>query len=161
MDLTNVLGEAASDLTAVQLALRAVVVFVFAVILFRLLPRKSLANTSVIDVVLTVLIGSSLSRTLTGNAPLGPVMVACVVLGGLWVVMGWLSIHSETVSRLVKGRPLEIIRDGKVDQTVLRRAQMGRRDLEQKLRGQGYARIEDVPCAYIERNGSLSVVPED
>lgn len=75
--------------------------------------------------------------------------------------MGWLSIHSDMVSRLVKGRPLEVIRDGKVDEAVLRRAQIGRRDLEQKVRGQGYARIEDVPRAYIERTGSLSVVSED
>ncbi|MCZ4259229.1 DUF421 domain-containing protein [Limimaricola sp. G21655-S1] len=161
MDLTNLLGDASSDLTAFQLGLRAIVVFVFAVALFRLLPRKSLANTSVIDVVLTVLIGSSLSRALTGNAPLGPVMVACIVLGGLWVAMGWLAIHSEVFSRLLKGRPLEVIRNGAVDEAVLRHAQMGRRDLEQKIRGQGYARIEDVPLAYIERNGSVSVVSED
>ncbi|SDG04537.1 hypothetical protein SAMN04489759_104235 [Sulfitobacter delicatus] len=71
MDLSNLLGDTSTDLTALQLALRAVVVFCFAIGLFRLLPRKSLANTSVIDVVLTVLIGSSLSRALTGNAPLG------------------------------------------------------------------------------------------
>ncbi len=161
MDLSNLLGDTSTGLTALQLALRAIVVFCFAIGLFRLLPRKSLANTSVIDVVLTVLIGSSLSRALTGNAPLGPVMVGCLTLGALWIAMGWLAIHNDLFSRVLKGRPLEIIRDGRINEAALRRAQMGHRDLEQKLRGQGYARIEDVPRAYIERNGSVSVVSED
>ena len=75
--------------------------------------------------------------------------------------MGWLSIHSDMSTRLVKGRPLEVIRNGKVVEAVLRRAQMGQRDLEQKVRGQDYARLEDVPRAYIERNGSLSVVSDE
>ncbi|SOE18859.1 uncharacterized protein DUF421 [Hoeflea halophila] len=161
MNFPDLLGDTSTDLTALQLALRAAVVFCFAVGLFRLLPRKSLANTSVIDVVLTVLIGSSLSRTLTGNAPMWPVMVGCLTLAGLWVAMGWLAIHNDLVSRIVKGRPLEVIRDGNVDEAVLRRAQMGRRDLEQKLRGQGFARVQDVPRAYIERNGSVSVVSKE
>lgn len=161
MDLTNLLGDASSDLTALQVGLRAVVVFLFAVTLFRLLPRKSLADTSVIDLILTLLIGSSLSRALTGNAPLGPIFVACVVLAGLWIAMGMLAVRSEAFSRLLKGRPLEVIRDGKVDEAVLRRTHMGRRDIEQKIRGQGYRRVEDVPLAYVERNGAISVVSQD
>ena len=161
MNFSDFLGDASTDLTALQLAFRAVVVFCFAIGLFRLLPRKSLANTSVIDVVLTVLIGSSLSRTLTGSAPMWPVMVGCLTLGALWVAMGWLALQNDLISRIVKGRPLEVIRDGKIDEAALRRAQMGRRDLEQKLRGQGYAQVQDVPRAYIERNGSVSVVSED
>lgn len=161
MDLTNLLGDASSDLTALQVGLRGVLVFLFAVALFRLLPRKSLADTSVIDLVLTLLIGSSLSRALTGNAAIGPTFVACIVLAALWIGMGMLAMRSEWASRLLKGRPLEIIRDGKVDEAALRRAHMGRRDLEQKIRGQGYRRVEDVPLAYIERNGSVSVVSQE
>ena len=160
MDLTNMLGDASSDLTVLQVSLRAVVVFVFATALFRCLPRKSLADTTVIDLILTLLIGSSLSRALTGNAPIGPVLAACVVLGLLWILLGLLSVRSERFSNLVKGRPLEVIRDGTLDEAVLKHAHMGRRDLEQKLRMQGYARIEDVPCAYIERNGAISVLEE-
>jgi len=160
-NFSHFLGDTSTDLTVLQLALRAVVVFCFAVGLFRLLPRKSLANTSVIDVVLTVLIGSSLSSTLTGNAPLWPVMVGCLTLGALRIAMGWLAIHNDLISRIVKGCPLLVIRDGNIDEAALRRAQMGRRDLEQELRGQGYARVQDVPRAYIERNGSVSVVSED
>ena len=160
MDLTNVLGDASSDLTVLQVSLRAIVVFVFATVLFRCLPRKSLADTTVIDLILTLLIGSSLSRAMTGNAPIGPVLAACVVLGLLWNLLGLLSVRSERFFTLVKGRPLEVIRDGKLDEAVLKRAHMGRRDLRQKLRMQGYARIEDVPRAYIERNGAISVLEE-
>ncbi|MHA6346019.1 DUF421 domain-containing protein [Roseivivax sp. CAU 1761] len=142
------------------MSLRAALIFVFAVVLLRLLPRKSLANTSVIDVMLTVLLGSSLSRALTGNAPLGPTLVASLVLGLLWIAFSWLAVRNETLSFLLKGRPIEVIRDGEVLVDALRRAQMGRRDLEQSLRRQGYRRPEEVKRAFIERNGAISVIEE-
>lgn len=160
MTPATLFGSSTSDFTAIQLSARALVVFVFALALFRMLPRKSLGDTSVIDVLLTLLVGSGLSRALTGNAPLGPTLVAMTVLGLLWVGLSWLTVHSERISQLVKGRPMVVIREGRVDETVLRRVQMGRRDLEQKLRMQGYRRPEEVALAYVERNGSVSVLGE-
>ena len=143
MELQQIFGSSSNEMTALQLAARAVVIFVFAVALFRMLPRKSLGNTSVTDVLLTVLIGSSLSRVLTGNAPLGPVLIACLVLSALWVAMSWLAVHNEWVSRLVKGRPMVVIRDG-----------------EQSLHQQGLRGPGDVERAYVERNGAVSVVED-
>ncbi|MSU90273.1 DUF421 domain-containing protein [Rhodobacteraceae bacterium 2CG4] len=160
MELQQIFGSSPNGMTALQLAARAVVIFVFAVTLFRMLPRKSLGNTSVTDVLLTVLIGSSLSRVLTGNAPLGPVLIACLVLSALWVAMSWLAVHNEWVSRLVKGRPMVVIRDGEVQDDVLRQTQMGKRDLEQSLHQQGLRGPGDVERAYIERNGAVSVVED-
>ncbi|MHA6345929.1 DUF421 domain-containing protein [Roseivivax sp. CAU 1761] len=141
-----------------QLAARATVIFVFAVALFRVLPRKSLANTSVVDFLITILIGSSLSRALTGNAPLGPTLLACVVLSALWFAMSWLAVRSEAFSYMVKGRPLTVIEAGRVNDGALRAAQMGMRDLEQNLRQQGYRSPDEVGHACIERNGAISVV---
>lgn len=158
MDIQQIFGVSANDLTAPQIAARAAVAFVFAVGLLRLLPRKSLANTSVIDVLLTVLLGSSLSRALTGNAPLGPVLAACVALSAMWIAMSWIAIRWEWFSRIVKGRAMVVIRDGEVDERMLRHAQMGMADLEQSLRLQGYDGPDEVGLAYIERNGSVSVV---
>ncbi len=160
MSIEAIFGSSSVDLGAMQLAARAAVVFLFAVALFRLLPRKSLGDTSVVDFVLTILIGSSLSRALTGNAPLGPVLLGCLVLGALWVGMSWLAIHSDGFSHLVKGRPIVLVRDGVIDGKALRRAQMGECDLLQNLRLQGYAGPEEIGLAYLERNGAISVVRE-
>ena len=56
-----------------RVAARAVVVFLFAVALFRLLPRKSLGDTSVVDFVLTILIGTLI---------IGAILYGCMWLTG-------------------------------------------------------------------------------
>ena len=55
---------------------RAVIVFLWAMVLYRVIPRRALGGNAAVDIVLLVLIGSSLSRALTGTAPLLPVIGA-------------------------------------------------------------------------------------
>ena len=44
-----------------QMCNRAAIIFLYAMLLYRLAPRRSFANLSAVDIVLTVVLGSSLS----------------------------------------------------------------------------------------------------
>lgn len=151
-------GDEADTIVWWQMANRAVVIFLYAIMLYRLIPRKAFGNSAVVDIVVTVIAGSALSRALTGNAPLLPTLAATAALLFLHVLVSVLSRHSEAISRLVKGRPVRIVRDGKVDWQMMSRAQLGERDLAEHLRLNGVAGAEEVAEAYLERNGSVSVI---
>ena len=117
-----------------------------------------LRGLSALDIVVTVVAGSSLSRALTGNAPLLPALAATAVLVALHTLLSALAPRSELVSRLVKGRPVQLIHDGVVDWRTASRSHFGPRDLAEHLRLSGLRSVEEVEEAHLERNGQISII---
>lgn len=143
-----------------QMSIRAGIIFVYAILLYRLVPRRSFSNLSAQDMVLTVVLGSSLSRALTGNAPLLPTLAATCLLVILYVGVTTLAPHSKIVSHLVKGRPITLVRNGKVDDAAFRKAHFGENDITELLRLNGLRDLSEVEEARLERNGEVSVIPK-
>lgn len=141
-----------------QMCNRAALIFVYAVALYRLMPRKAFGGMAALDIVVTVIMGSSLSRALTANAELIPALAATAVLAALHLAFSWATPRSDTLSRFTKGRPHLLIKDGKVDWQAMHRAQLGERDLTEGLRLKGVSAVDEVSEAYLERNGTISVI---
>lgn len=144
-----------------QMSIRAAIIFVYAILLYRLAPRRSFSNLSAQDIVLTVILGSSLSRALTGNAPLIPTLVATGLVVALYVGVTAIAPHSQIVSRLVKGRPITLVREGKVDWPAFRSAQFGENDITELMRLNGLRELSEVEEAHLERNGQVSVISKN
>ncbi|EAQ02122.1 putative membrane protein [Pseudooceanicola batsensis HTCC2597] len=143
-----------------QMSLRAVIIFLYAILLYRLTPRRSFSNLSAQDIVLSVILGSSLSRALTGNAPLLPTLAATGLLVGTYVGVSALAPRSKLISHLVKGRPITLVREGKVDGQAFSKARFGENDIEELLRLNGLRNLSEVEEAHLERNGQVSVIPK-
>jgi uncharacterized membrane protein YcaP (DUF421 family) len=140
------------------MTVRAIVVFAYAVALYRLLPRRAIAGSAAIDIVLAIIVASSLSRALTGNAPLFATMAATTAIGALYYAMTAVARRSDRFASAVKGKPLPLIRDGRLDLASMRAAQFGQPDIEQHLRAEGVDELRDVRRATLERDGSVSVL---
>jgi uncharacterized membrane protein YcaP (DUF421 family) len=141
-----------------QMSIRATIIFVYAILLYRVAPRRSFSNLSAQDIVLTVILGSSLSRALTGNAPLLPTLIATGLVVVLYVGVTTIAPHSQIVSRLVKGRPITLVHDGKADFEAFRRSHFGENDISELLRLNGLRDLSEVQEAHLERNGQVSVI---
>jgi hypothetical protein len=63
------LGAGEEQLNAAQMALRAVVVYVVTVIIVRLGKKRFMGQGTAFDVILGIILGSIVSRAITGNAP--------------------------------------------------------------------------------------------
>jgi uncharacterized membrane protein YcaP (DUF421 family) len=143
------------------LSLRAVIIFLFAILLYRVAPRRSFSNLSAQDIVLAIILGSSLSRSLTGNAPLLPTLAATGILVVLYVAVTALAPRSKIVSHLLKGRPITLVRHGKVDRQAFRKAQFGENDITEMLRLNGLRDFSEVEEAHLERNGQVSIITKN
>lgn len=157
----HLIGEDAGHIAWWQMANRAAIIFIYAVLLYRLAPRRAFANLSAFDIILTVIVGSALSRSLTGNAPVLPTLAATAFLVVLHTLFSMLAPRSEAFSWLAKGRPVRLIRNGEVDWAVARRNFLGPRDITEHLRLKGLRNVEQVQEAYIERNGQISVIKKE
>lgn len=144
-----------------QMSIRAGIIFLYAILLYRMAPRRSFSNLSAQDIALTVILGSSLSRALTGNAPLLPTLAATGLLIILYVGVTTLAPHSKIISRLVKGRPKALVRNGEVDFQAFRKAHFGGNDITEMLRLNGLRDLSEVEEAHLERNGQVSVISKN
>ncbi len=157
----HLIGRGTDPITWWQMSVRACIIFTWAVILYRALPRRAFGSTAMPDVVVAVILGSSLSRALTGNAPLVPAVVATAVFAVLYSLLAWLSRRFEPLSRLVKGRPILVIRDGALDRRAMRKAELGEHDVEEYLRLHGLTNPDRVAQGFLERNGKFSVIKKE
>ena len=74
------LGLEGKHLTAVNMGLRAVVVFVLSIGMLKVGDKRFMGKSTALDVFLGIVFGSTVSRAITGNAPFGPTLAAGLVL---------------------------------------------------------------------------------
>lgn len=153
----EVFGTSSSDIGALQMTARGIVVLAYGLVLVRVFGRRIFGRWSPLDVVLSVLIGSNLSRALTGNAPLFATLFASTAIVGIYWGLARLAREAGWVSWLVKGREVVLIRDGRVDWDEVRRQNLGPRDLDEALHAAGCEGAEEVRLARLERNGDINI----
>jgi len=156
--LSDLLGRDGEPLTWLQMSARAVVVFVFGVFLVRLASKRAFGKWDALDIIVSIVIGSNLSRALTGNAPLWPTLAGSATLIVLHAVLAHVAVLAPWLGPLLKGSPARLVTDGRVDERALRRHGIGHHDLEEALRCSGVEDVGQVRAAWIERNGSISIV---
>jgi uncharacterized membrane protein YcaP (DUF421 family) len=152
----------ANELTLLHISLRAFVIFVVGLAIVRIGDRRSLAEKTAFDAIFIVLIGSMLSRAINGTAPFFTTIAAGVVLMAIHRACAFGACKSHAFGKLIKGRPLILIRDGKIDRAQMRRSLVSDHDLEEDLRLD--ARTEDVSTiatARLERSGDISFIKKE
>jgi len=153
------LGMEANKLTVFQVLLRAMIVFLAAIVMVRMADKRFLSRMSAVDVILGFILGSALSRAINGSAPFFATIVMGFFLVLLHKAIVWASFYSHTFGELVKGRENLLIEEGKMKTDALRAKHISERDLHEELRQEGnIAAVDEVKLAYLERSGKVSVV---
>ena len=148
------------DVNALQMALRTLIIYAVTLVLIRLGSKRFLSEATAFDVIVGIMLGSVMSRAINGSAPLFPTLLAGVVFVSLHWSFAALAFHTNWFGSLVKGNPVLLIKDGKIQQQGVRQAALSTHDLIQALRLQAQATDPaKIQLAYLERNGNISVIP--
>lgn len=141
-----------------QECLRTGIVFVYGLLLLRLAGRRIFGRWAALDIVVSVVFGSSLSRALTGTAPFAGTLAAMTLL----VAMHWLLSHAAArwprISRLVEGAMIELARGGAEHRRALRRHAVSDGDLDEALRRAGVERSAETRLIALEPSGKITVL---
>lgn len=141
-----------------QACARAALIFAFGLLIVRIAGRRIFGRWSALDIVVSIVIGSNLSRALTGNAPLWSTLLASAVL----VLLHWIAAHlaarSRWLSRLVEGPAVILGRDGQVDRGTQQRWAVSVADLDQALRSAGLRDLKEAHLLVLEANGKINVL---
>jgi len=156
------LGLEADELAARHMALRAVIVFIFAVVIVRLGKKRFIGENTAFDVILGVVLGSIISRAITGQSPFVATLVAAIVLVGLHWVFSQVAVRWNLFGTLIKGSARILVRDGVVDWKAMKRSNISEQDLLEALRLKAQlSDWEKIGEARLERNGEISVIRKD
>jgi uncharacterized membrane protein YcaP (DUF421 family) len=155
------LGSEPKDLTFAQISLRGVIVLVFTLIIIRLGDKRSLSKKSAFDAALLIILASVLSRAINGSAAFFATLGGSAVLVGLHRALAYASCRSEGFRHLIKGKPSELVRDGKFIRPNMRRDQIAEEDICEDLRLDGEEDLAKVKIARLECSGDISFIKSE
>jgi uncharacterized membrane protein YcaP (DUF421 family) len=118
MTLETIFGTA-GDLTTGQMCARAVLVTLWGLVLVRVAGRRMFGKWAALDIVVAIMVGSNLSRAVTGAAPLFGTLVATALMVGLHWMLANAAARWRFASRILEGKGVELGRDGGVDKRAL------------------------------------------
>jgi uncharacterized membrane protein YcaP (DUF421 family) len=140
---------------------RALLVYVMLLVLFRVAGKRTLAHTTTFDLVLVLIISEAISNALVGadysftNAAL---IVITLILADIGLSL--LKRHAPRLEALIDGLPLLLVRDGRPQGAHMAWERVDVEDILAAARErQGISRLEDIDRAVLERSGEISVVP--
>lgn len=111
------------------------------------------------ELVVTLLISEIAAIPLQDTSqPIIDGVVAIFMLVILEIIISVISMKSMFMRKMMNGKSAVIIKNGVIDQNVMRRVRMTVLDLVELLRGQNVFDISTVAFAVLEVNGNLSVL---
>jgi uncharacterized membrane protein YcaP (DUF421 family) len=155
----SALGLDTAQLAVWQMGLRALLAYVVAVVLVRLGEKRFLGKFTAFDVILGIMLGSILSRAITGSSPFFPSLAAAGVLMLVHYAFATAAYYYDGFGTLVKGKARIFIRDGQIQWEAMRRSHISEKDLMSAPRENGQVdEFGKVKWARLERSGNISVI---
>jgi uncharacterized membrane protein YcaP (DUF421 family) len=137
---------------------RAVVVYIFLLVILRVTGKRQVGQLAPFDLVLLLVLSNALQNSMNGgdNTVTGGVISAVTLVSLNWL-LGYATYRSKKVGRFVEGRPQVIVHNGHVYRDVMADERLTQDELDAAIRLAGCASIHDVHFAILENNGQISV----
>jgi uncharacterized membrane protein YcaP (DUF421 family) len=142
-------------------ALRASFVYVFLLIVVRLLGKREIGATSAFDLVVALILGEVVDEIIYGDVTILQGVIAIVVVALWHLVNSWASFKSNFIDRLTGAPPTVVVRNGELQRKNLAKERLNEEELFSELRLMGVEDVKEVRQATLEPNGTVSVLLEE
>ncbi|HEX6279463.1 MAG TPA: YetF domain-containing protein [Pyrinomonadaceae bacterium] len=149
-----------ANMSVLQIAFRSAFVYLAALVLIRIAKRRFLGGYSAIDILLGFIVGTIMARTVVGAVSVFNMFVVIGVLMGMHWLLATLEFYWSPVGDLIENKRRKLVVDGEVNKVALKESKISDEELKQAIRECGLEKVEDVKVAYLERDGSISVIPK-
>ena len=144
-----------------DVTLRAAVAFLFLFLLTRVIGRRELSSLEPFDLILLVVLGDLVQQGVTqSDYSITGLLLAAGTMGGLTVLVSYLSFRFHRLRPILDGEPIVIVREGKPIESNLRRERLTLDEVLAEARLQQISKIEDVAWAVLETGGKISFIPK-
>jgi uncharacterized membrane protein YcaP (DUF421 family) len=141
--------------------LRATIVYLALLVLFRIVGKRGLAQMTAFDFVLLLVVGEATQQTLLGeDFSLVNAVTVMATLVGLDRFADYIGYRFPKADRLLESVSVLLVDDGKLLEDRLKKAHVDPAEILTSARqAHGLERLDQVKYAVLEKNGGISIVP--
>lgn len=141
--------------------LRAAVVYLFLLLIFRLAGNRSAAQITAFDLILLLIVSESIQEAMiTDDYSLTNAFLVVITLVGLDIMMSLWKQRSERVEKVLDGVPILVIEDGKLHHARMKMERVDEGDILNAAREHhGLERLDQIKHAIVEASGGITIVP--
>ena len=143
------------------LIIRAIVVYLLVLIVFRLMGKRQLGQMQPFELVLTLIIADLATIPMAENAvPVLHGVVPLLTLVCLHFLLTILTRKSDVLNKVISGKPVIVVNPDGIDYDALQKLNISIDDLFEAIRGCNYFSFDEIQYAIVETNGTVNVLPK-
>jgi uncharacterized membrane protein YcaP (DUF421 family) len=141
--------------------LRAVSVYALLLIIFRIAGKRSLAQITTFDLILTLIISEAIQQALVDNDnSMTNAFILVITLVGVDIGLSLLKQRSSAVDKVLEGMPVIILEGDQVHRERMSLERIDEADILNAAReAHGLERLDQIKYAIVEANGHITIVP--
>ena len=146
---------------AVDLVVRATVVFLLILLVTRAVGRRELSSLEPFDMIMLVVIGDLVQQGVTqSDYSVTGLVLAGGTIAMMQVGVSYLSYRVKRLRPLLDGEPSVLVDNGEVLEANLSRERLTRGELLEQARQSQIDSIDKVRWAVLETSGQISFIPK-
>lgn len=139
--------------------LRAIIIYIFVLIVMRLMGKREIGQLQPFELVISMMIADLASIPLTeSGVPLFKGIISILGLLIMHLLISVINMKSVVLRGIICGKPNMLIYRGKINEKALVKERFTINELQERLRTNGVMSLGDVEYAILETSGDLSVV---
>lgn len=143
----------------ITLAIKLALGLISLVFVINLTGKGNLAPNSAVDQIQNFVLGGIIGGIIYNSSiSILQYVVILIIWTILILLLKWLNTNVAVIKQLIDGKPVLIIKNGKLDSEACRSKGLSAADVALKLRSQGVFQLKDVKRAVLEQNGQFIVV---
>ena len=156
--INNIWGDG-EYLNALQMSIRAFVMFIIALIFIRLGGLRLFSKKSAFDNVIVIMLGAVLARGIVGASPFFSTVAASAIMILIHRLLAFIAVKSDRLCIILKGDHILLFKDGKILWENMKKATISKNDLMESLRLETQqTSLDEIEMAYLETNGRISFI---
>ncbi|HKQ40142.1 MAG TPA: YetF domain-containing protein [Verrucomicrobiae bacterium] len=141
---------------------RALIVYFFLLIVFRIAGKRTLAQSSSFELVLLLIISETVQQAMVDDDhSITTGLLLSLTLVSISIALSWLKQRYPKLDRWLEEEPLIILENGKPHRDRMNKVRVDESEiLAAARRLQGLTSLDEIKYAILEGNGEITIVPK-
>ncbi|TFE10608.1 DUF421 domain-containing protein [Enterobacter hormaechei] len=146
-----------------DMVFRALAIYLFLVIVFKVAGRRALLQMTSFDLILLLIISEATQQALLGeDFSVTGAMITITTLVVVDIIFGLLKKYFSTVENILDGTPVILVENGVPLADKLKKVDVSCDDILVSARqNHGITELKEIKYAILEHNGHISIIPDE
>ncbi len=141
-----------------EVAIRTIIMFIVILVSLAILGKRGVKQLSVFELVVIIGLGSAAGDPMFyKDVGIIPALIVFTIIVSLYIFVTHLVGKHRSVEKLIEGRPVCMIEDGRFALSNFSKEPLGQEEFFAELRVRGVSQLGQVQQAIVETSGELSV----